>query len=1041
MELDCEFIRLPLTFEVSRLADEIRQFGESDWRKHPQGHAGNSALPFVAAGGDPSNDEVRGPMLPTPYLERCPYVQQVLASLQSVIGRTRLMRIEGKGEATPHTDTNYYWMQRVRVHVPIITFPTVEFLCGDTTLNMKAGECWIFDTWRRHNVINGQPEARIHLVCDTVGSAAFWSLVAQGDRPGAAEFLQPAKGKEIRFDSKSKPQLLFEAVNFPVVMSPGEQESFISWLFDQIHPSAAEADLLGLHSEVNRFHWEWRSLWAQYGTMPAGFPSYRALLRQFDAALKQFENKIKILNKSDLAECLRQAIVRSALNPDVVVNPQTRSAKSQAMTLRSPEKETRESTSGSPRRVSQPTAANSISSSHALDDGPDLSMTAFDRPVFIVSAPRSGSSFLFETLSRAPGVYTIGGESHAIIEQIPELSPAIHQWQSNRLTADDASPEITRQLKSNFLSALRDRDEAAPPTKNAVRFLEKTPKNALRIPFLHAAFPDAKFIYLVREAHESISSILEAWRSGRFVTYRELPDWTGPWSLLLIPGWQSLAGKPLNEVAAAQWETANRILLDDLSQLPQEQWTTVSYSDLVSDPQSTIERLCRFADFDWDVDLRHQALPPSRHTLTPPSPNKWQRNSAEIAPVLAGLQGTITRIREVVQKSGNDASEHPAEDSSTDLQRRSPTHSSAAPLESAASPDESMPLRSQHTLSMPQLLGQLNVSLLITTYQAGQLVIARVDDQGKLNTHFRGYQAPMGLAADAGRLAIGAKHHVWTLRNQPDLGRSLDSRVDACYVTRSMHVTGDIRIHEIGWCDEELWIVNTRFSCLCTLDPRYSFVPRWRPKFITAYTPDDRCHLNGLAIVGGRPKYCTALGATDSAGGWRENKPSGGILLDVESNEIMTRGLSMPHSPRLYRNQLWVLNSGRGTLDTIDPKTGRSETVVQLPGFTRGLDFFGDYAFIGLSQVRETAVFSGLPITEQSIDRQSGVWIVDLRTGRTAGFLRFSEKVQEIFAVQVLAGIRFPEIVGDDDRVTGAFVLPEDALQQVPADLKGLRRD
>jgi uncharacterized protein (TIGR03032 family) len=255
-----------------------------------------------------------------------------------------------------------------------------------------------------------------------------------------------------------------------------------------------------------------------------------------------------------------------------------------------------------------------------------------------------------------------------------------------------------------------------------------------------------------------------------------------------------------------------------------------------------------------------------------------------------------------------------------------------------------------------------------------------------------------------------------------------------------MHVTGDIRIHEIGWCDEELWVVNTRFSCLCTLDPRYSFVPRWRPSFISAYTPDDRCHLNGLAIVDGRPKYCTALGATDSAGGWRENKPSGGIMLDVESGEIIARGLSMPHSPRMYRDRFWFLNSGHGSLDTMDLKSGRIESVARLPGFTRGLDFYGDYAFIGLSQVRETAVFSGIPITEQSIERQSGVWVVDLRTGRTVGFLRFSEQVQEIFAVQVLDGIRFPEVVTDDDRLTGAFVLPDEALSQVPEHLRGTAR-
>ncbi len=355
-------------------------------------------------------------------------------------------------------------------------------------------------------------------------------------------------------------------------------------------------------------------------------------------------------------------------------------------------------------------------------------------------------------------------------------------------------------------------------------------------------------------------------------------------------------------------------------------------------------------------------------------------------------------------------------------------------------PNDLESLRSQYTSTIPQLLTQLGISLMITTYQAGRVVIARVDEPGKLNTHFRTFPAPMGLALEGDKLAIGTKQQIWTLRNQPDHGQTIDARVDAYYVPRMQHVTGDIRVHEIDWCGEELWVVNTRFSCLCTLDPRYSFVPRWKPPFITAYTPDDRCHLNGMAVVDRRPKYCTALGMTDSAGAWRENKPSGGILLDVESGEVVARGLSMPHSPRLYRGKLWILNSGHGGLDTVDPRTGKTEAVARLPGFTRGLDFCGDLAVIGLSQVREPAGVSGIPISEQGLDRQCGVWVVDLRSGKTVGFLRFTDQVQEIFAVKVLPGMRFPDVAIDDDQIEGAFVLPDEALAQVPKSLLGPRK-
>ena len=178
-------------------------------------------------------------------------------------------------------------------------------------------------------------------------------------------------------------------------------------------------------------------------------------------------------------------------------------------------------------------------------------------------------------------------------------------------------------------------------------------------------------------------------------------------------------------------------------------------------------------------------------------------------------------------------------------------------------------------------------------------------------------------------------------------------------------------------------MVNTRFCCLCTLDPDHSFYPRWRPPFVSAFAPEDRCHLNGLAMVDGRPQYVTALGETDTAGGWRANKARGGILMDVETNEILLRGLSMPHSPRLVSGKLWVLESGEGSLAVVDLEQRTWQTVAQVPGFTRGIDFVGPLAFIGLSQVRESAVFSGIPLVERLSERTCGVWVVHIETGQT----------------------------------------------------------
>ena len=243
----------------------------------------------------------------------------------------------------------------------------------------------------------------------------------------------------------------------------------------------------------------------------------------------------------------------------------------------------------------------------------------------------------------------------------------------------------------------------------------------------------------------------------------------------------------------------------------------------------------------------------------------------------------------------------------------------------------------------------------------------------------------------------------------------------------------------MAWGGEDLWFVNTRFSCLCTLEPSSSFVPRWRPPFISALEPSDRCHLNGLAMVDGRPRYVTALGEADSAAGWRANKARGGVLLDVPSGEVVASGLSMPHSPRLHQGRLWVCESGAGTLGVVDPGTGRYEPVAAVPGFTRGLDFAGGLAFVGLSQVRESAVFSGLPITERlsESERTCGVCAVDLASGNVVALLRFEDTVQEIFAVQVLPGRRYPDLINDDPKLLeNSFVLPDEALGQVPASLR-----
>jgi uncharacterized protein (TIGR03032 family) len=334
--------------------------------------------------------------------------------------------------------------------------------------------------------------------------------------------------------------------------------------------------------------------------------------------------------------------------------------------------------------------------------------------------------------------------------------------------------------------------------------------------------------------------------------------------------------------------------------------------------------------------------------------------------------------------------------------------------------------RYRQTDTFAPLLRQLNTSLLVTTYQANKLLAVRAA-QGGLSTLVRTFERPMGLAIDRRRMALGTRNQIWFLRNAPDIAPRVEPAGlhDACYLPRSSHVTGDIGVHELAWAGNELWVVNTRFSCLCTLDPDYSFVPRWRPPFVSALAAEDRCHLSGLAIVDGQPKYATALGETDSADGWRAHKPHGGCLMDVPGGATVLRGLSMPHSPRWHDDRLWLLESGTGRLLYVDLAGGRSDAVVELPGFARGLAFAGPYAFIGLSKIRATSAMDGVPLAQRRDTLKCGVAVVELRTGRMIALLEFQTAVEEIFDVQLLAGLRFPEVVGfQKEAVQHTFIIP-----------------
>jgi uncharacterized protein (TIGR03032 family) len=972
VRLRTEFVRLPLSFDAERLREEVAALPDEAWRPHPQGHPGNFGLPLVARGGNPADDGVAGRMLPTPPLERCEYMLQVLASLETVIGRTRLMRLEGRSNATLHVDVNYYWADRVRVHIPIVTSPAIEFLCGERSMHMAAGDAWIFDATRPHDVRNSTGDARIHLVADTVGSKAFWNLVADGWHP-----FTPAGGsataprRHVAWVPSVRPELATERVNFPVVMTPWEMATHVATLRDLLGEAAAGHAFAAALDDLVA---DWRAAWATHGNGEEGWPAFRELLARAAERLAP-HRELLLTNGYPAVELARQRVLLPALNPELVAD----------------------------RPAAERPRAGRVTAGERAGR-PDR---RFSRPIVIVAPPRSGTSVLFETLARSPDVWTIGGESHRLIEGIEVLHPAAHGWDSNRLTEVDATTAVAQELRDRFIARLRDRADRPPPAgAEGLRLLEKTPKNTLRVPFLRAVFPDAVFVYLWREPRETLASMIEAWRSRRFVTYRDLPGWSGPpWSLLLTPEWRRLDGLPLAEVVAQQWAMATRTLLADLERLDSSTWCAVDYTAFLEDPDREAARVCEFAGVAWD-ELPSRRLPVAVNALTPPHPDKWRAHEEALAPILPGLEELAARGREWIAR---------------------PPASRSRPADRPAAA-----LRSSSTSSFGELLDRVGGSLVASTYQSGRVVTLRRSAR-TLNTHFRELPEPMGIARDGDRLAIGTGSSIVEYRNVPAVAEKLPTELgshDACFVPRRTHVTGDIRVHDVAYAAGELWAVATRFSCLVTFDEDHSFVPRWRPPFVGALAPDDRCHLNGLAMVDDRPGFVTALGASDEPGGWRAHKASGGVLIDIDSSEVAIARLSMPHSPRWHRDRLWLLESGRGSLAVADLENGTVETVAELPGFTRGLALAGPFAFVGLSQVRESLTFGGIPLTARLAERECGVWVVDIETGTTIAFLRFEGEVREIFDVELLNGLRFPEIAEPESEAARlSYVVPDEALR------------
>lgn len=321
-------------------------------------------------------------------------------------------------------------------------------------------------------------------------------------------------------------------------------------------------------------------------------------------------------------------------------------------------------------------------------------------------------------------------------------------------------------------------------------------------------------------------------------------------------------------------------------------------------------------------------------------------------------------------------------------------------------------------------LASAGCALALTTYQAGRLMLIGRKDDGTIRAHERIIENCQGLWTDGQTLWASGQHTLWRFRN--DLADAPPATGPDCrFVPREGRVTGAIDIHDIGIGDSGQFggasgfgpiFVATAFNCLATISDTASFRPLWHPPFISRLVQEDRCHLNGLAMDGVRAAYVTAVSRSDVADGWRERRQDGGVILDLASGEVVAEGLSMPHSPRFYDGRLWVLNSGRGELCTVDPANGALTPVAFLPGYARGLAFVGRHAVVGLSRPRNNQTFEGLPLqaalAAKDATARSGLMVIDIDTGRSVEWLRFEHTIDELYDVAILPGIRQPEAVG-----------------------------
>ncbi len=367
--------------------------------------------------------------------------------------------------------------------------------------------------------------------------------------------------------------------------------------------------------------------------------------------------------------------------------------------------------------------------------------------------------------------------------------------------------------------------------------------------------------------------------------------------------------------------------------------------------------------------------------------------------------------------------------------------------------ENSFNFSSIHSDNLPKILKALNISLVVTSYQSARLILIRSDGK-TLDTRFKTFARPMGIYADEEHITLGTFNQVLEFKRSDKLLKEIKNEKldktenftkkvlekdkeeleklqkarqeeidsvknsDSLYLHRASLTTGMINIHDIAWGDEGLWVVNSTFSCLSTLSPDNSFVAKWKPKFISELVPEDRCHLNGMAMKDGKPKYVTTFNMEDSRDSWSKERIDYGTLIDIDTNEILIEGMIMPHSPKVYKDEVYVCESGLGVVWKINPRTKEKTEIIKLQGFTRGLYFYGDLMLVGTSQVRASEIKKPTPISTMYDETYAGIWIVNPQKKEILAYIKFDGDIDQIYDIAVIPDSTMPELLNLNSSLT-----------------------